>query len=171
MAKTREQKEQIVEEIKQKLDQVKTAVFSTFNNIDVAGQEDLRAKMREKEIVFHVYKKTLINKALEKAGIKSVDVNQYQGNIAIAFSNTDEVEPAKVLVEAGKDWDGLKVQEALINQEHLDQEKAIALAELPSRQELIAKTVGSIAAPLNGFLNVLNGNQRKLVNVLKQIKK
>jgi large subunit ribosomal protein L10 len=94
----------------------------------------------------------------------------FSGPTAIAFGEEDAVSPAKILVEFAKDHEVLEIKAGLLNGEIIAKEKVEALAEIPSREELLAKAFASMKAPLTGLVNVLQGNIRGLVQVLNQIK-
>ncbi|MFH1713436.1 MAG: 50S ribosomal protein L10, partial [Candidatus Jacksonbacteria bacterium] len=94
------------------------------------------------------------------------------GNIGVAGSMNDEVGAARILVKAIKDkeMEGLEVKAGILEGRIIEFSQVKALAALPSRKDLIAKIAGSINAPLSGLVNVLQGNQRKLIYVLSNIR-
>ena len=115
-------------------------------------------------------KKTLLRKAFEKLGLPADKIDSWQGNISLAVSEKDEVAPAKLIAKFIKDNENMAILGGLLGQEWMEVDRVQSLAKLPSKEELIAKTVGTIKAPLNGLVNVLAGNLRGLVNVLNAIK-
>ena len=92
-----------------------------------------------------------------------------EGEVATIFSYEDEIEPAKILDEFSKMHQSMQVIGGILNNKFLDAAQAKALAKLPSKVELYAQLVGSLQAPISGFVNALAGNLRNLVYVLKAI--
>jgi len=132
--------------------------------------EELRGKCIEEGVGYSVAKKTLLNIALEKAGIKDIDTKSIEGSLATVFGMEDEVAPAKILAEFAKDHEALEIKGGILEGKLAPAEEIIKLSKLPSKAELYAKVVGSINAPVSGFVNVLAGNLRGLVYALNAIK-
>jgi large subunit ribosomal protein L10 len=118
-----------------------------------------------------VARKTLIDLALQQANVKDASSKGMTGQISLVFGQKDEVSSAKILHDFSKKNEGLKILGAIIDGKFLDQPEAIALAKVPSREQSLANLVGTINAPLQNFVSLLNGNLRSLVFVLSQIKK
>jgi large subunit ribosomal protein L10 len=165
---TRQQKEEIVKELAQKIKKSKAVVFSDFKGLTVSDMTTLRSELREKEIDFKVLKKTLMTIALKDAGIE-MDITKMEGQIAVAVSAGDEVEASKIIAKMAKVNENLKIAGGILGDKILSQEEVMALSKLPSKDELLAKLVGTLNAPISGFANVLAGNIRGLVQVLKAI--
>jgi len=170
MAKTKQQKQDEVKQLTDNFQEARSVVFTSFEALNMAESQDLRKKLRDEKVAFQVSKKTLLKKALNDAKIDGVELNDFTGNVAVAFGKEDEVAPAKVLNNFAKDHEQLQIKSGMLEGQIITQEKVKQLAGLPSRMELIAKTVATIGAPLSGFVNVLSGNLRGLVNVLNSIK-
>lgn len=165
---TRQQKETIVKDLAEKLKNSKAAVFAEFKGLAVKDMTALRKELRKNGVDFKVLKKTLINLALKDAGIEAKD-NNLEGQIAIAVSSGDEVAAAKIIADFAKANENLKIAGGILGKDILSKEEAVALSKLPSKEELLAKFVGSINAPVSGFVNVLAGNIRNFVQVIKAI--
>ena len=165
---TRQQKEQLVKDLAEKIKDSKAAVFSDFKGLTVKKLTDLRRELREHGVDFQVLKKTLITIALRDAGIE-MDAKNLSGQIAVAVSVGDEVEAAKIIAKAAKANDNLKIVGGLLGKSVLTDEEVVALSKLPGKDELLAKLVGTLNAPVSGFVNVLAGNIRGLVQVLKAV--
>jgi len=171
MPKTKEEKQKIVEELKEKIEKQKSIVFVDFSGLGVDTITELRKKMREKECEFKVTKKTLIEIALK--GFKNdiaKKVRGLQGEIGIGFGYQDEIMPFKILGDFSKEQENLKLLAGLIGEEFLEKEKTIAMSELPTREEILTRIVGSISAPISNFVNVLQGNIKGLLSVLAKAK-
>jgi len=170
MAKTKLQKQKILENINNKIKDSKSLVISVFDKLPVNEDQELRKELRKNNVKHEVIKKTLLKKSFTENKIDGLPENELIGNISLSTSE-DEVMGAKILAKFGKDKEDFKIIGGLLNSVWVDASKILELAKLPTKPELIAKTVGTIKAPLTGFVNVLSGNLRGLVNVLNNIKK
>ncbi len=171
MPKTKLQKQEILRDLEEKIKKAKSIVFTEFNALGVKDNEELRRKLRESGSEYLVTKKTLLKLALEKADIKDLNPREFEGKIATVFGYEDEVAPAKNLAEFQKDHeDNINLIGGILENKFIDEAKVKALAKMPSKDELYAKIVGSLNAPISGFVNVLAGNMRSLLNVLNAIK-
>ena len=170
MAITKEKKEQLISELSEKLRTSKSVVFTDYRGLTVEELEDLRNKLREQGIEFKVIKNTLFRIAVKEAGI-TIDESIIKGHpVAVAFSSDDEVAPAKISYEFASKNEKLGIIGGILEGKGINDIMIKSLAKLPSREELYAKIVGSLASPLSGLVNVLSGNTRNLVNVLNAIK-
>ena len=169
MPKTRKQKQEVVENLAKDFKESKGVVFSTYMGLSVYDMEELRNQLHEEGAQMSVVKKTLLQRALEKAGYKDVDMTLFDSGVAVTTAD-DEVVPAKTLAKFGKDHEFVTFFGGIMENKFIDGEKVTALSKVPSKEELYAKIVGSINAPVSGFVNVLAGNLRNLVGVLSAIK-
>ncbi|MGM0500569.1 MAG: 50S ribosomal protein L10 [Bacillota bacterium] len=165
----RPEKEAVVKELTDKFTSAKSLVITDYLGLNVAEMTELRSKLREAGVEFKVVKNTLATIAANDVEMEEM-TKYFSGPTAIAFGEEDAVSPAKILVEYAKDHEVLEVKAGLLNGEIIAKEKVEALAEIPSREELLAKAFASMKAPLSGLVNVLQGNIRGLVQVLNQIK-
>jgi large subunit ribosomal protein L10 len=164
---TKDKKKEIIKDLVDKLSRQKVIVFFDYTGLKVNQFQELRSKLREHGLDCQVVKKTLIDLALEKAGLKVAKVKEVPGQVALVFGYEDEVMPVKVLYEFSKENKDLKITAGVVQGDYLKNEAIIALAKLPSKQELLAKLIGSISAPIYGLTNALQSNLRKLVYILK----
>jgi len=169
MAKTRKKKEELVKDLNEKIKDSKSLIFANFDGLKVKEVEELRKNCRAENVDYLVAKKTLMKKAFKENGIE-IDNSVFDKEVAVAFGREDEVAPARILKDFSKDHEALQAFGGVLEGEFVGQEKVMALANLPSKEELLAKVVGSIKAPVSGFVNVLSGNLRNLVYVLNAIK-
>jgi len=171
MAKSRQQKEEEVVELKSYLTSAKSIVFTSYEGLSVEKMQDLRRRLKKSGAVLLACKKTLLKTAWGMDAPDEVNPLQLPGSMALAFGLEDEVSPAKILADFQKETnEALKIQGGFLNNSFLAAGRIMELANLPSRLELLAKTVGTISAPITGFVNVLSGNLRGLVNVLNAVK-
>ena len=171
MAKSRELKSKTIDELEKGFDESKSVVFTNFSGLNVKEQEDLRKKLRTAGISFIVAKKKLLRIVLGKRKIELPGIDEVEGNYATAFCKGDEVAPSKVLAEFSKSSEEkLMIQCGMLEGKLIDKQKVMELSILPSKQELLVKVVGTINAPVSGFVNVLRGNISNLINVLNAVK-
>jgi large subunit ribosomal protein L10 len=147
-------------------------VMLDFAGVDVQGLESLRKNLRASELKVEVCKNTLVKIAFDNAGygVENVDSTLYKGSSALIFSDTDPVAPSKIVNQFLKEFDAAVLKGGYFNKEFVGSSKVKELASLLSKDELIAKLLGSLQSPITGFVNVLSGNIRNLVNVLNAIK-
>lgn len=169
MAKTKAQKKEILDGLKEKLDDMKSAVFVNFSGIPVKEINGLRNTCKDENISYIVAKKTLLKKILKDKGLADIKDDDFNGEVATVISFEDEIAPAKLVSIFFKDHDKMKILGGVLEGELINEDKVKALAKLPSKPELLAKVVGSIASPLSGFVNVLSGNLRNFVYALNAI--
>jgi len=169
MPKTRAQKGEIVNELADKFGRMKSAVFTSISGFTMPDADNLRAKGREQGVEVMVAKKTLLEKALKQSGLE-IDAKGFEGSVLTTVGFEDEIAPAKIMATFLKDRESMKILGGILEGKLVDAASVKTLASLPSKQELLAKVVGSINAPVSGFVNVLAGNLRGLVTVLGAIK-
>ncbi len=165
----RPEKEAVVNELVEKLTGSKSIVITDYKGLNVAEITELRQKLREAGVEYKVAKNTLARIAVKKADIE--DVNQFLvGPTAMAFGIEDAVSPAKVLVDFAKDHKNLEIKGGALNGQIISLDKVKSLADIPPREVLLSQVFAGMKAPINGLVNVLQGNMRGLVMVLNQIK-
>ena len=169
MAKTREQKEAMFADLKGKFKGYKTIVFAGYHGIGVSELNKLRKESRAQNADYMVAKKTLSKKAFDSLDIQ-VPIEEYPGSFSFLGSIEDEIAPAKIIADFQKDHEPLEILGGVMDGEYVDASRIVALSKLPSKEELLAKVVGSMNSPISGFVNVLAGNMRGLVNVLNAVK-
>ena len=170
MAKTKEQKKKTFEELKEKISRQKTTIFVDFTGLKVQDMFDLRRKLKKSKGELKVAKKTIVNLAFKESKLK-LESDKLKGEIALIFGYGDEVSPAKIAYEFGRINPNLKILGGFFENEFKSAKDFIALGQLPSRKELLAGLVGSVSAPISGFVRVLEANLKGLVYVLSVIKK
>lgn len=169
MAKTKQAKEEAMQTLLSGIQEAKSVVFANFQGLTVSESEELRAKCREQKIRYVATKKTLLRRALSGLSLE-VDTKAFEGGVAVVWGTEDEVAPAKVISEYAKNHEVVSVFGGILEKQYINAAKVAELSALPSKHELYAKLVGSLNAPVSGFVNVLAGNLRGLVRVLSAIK-
>ncbi|MDD5750273.1 MAG: 50S ribosomal protein L10 [Candidatus Pacebacteria bacterium] len=173
MPKTKEQKNIIVEKLKDKLSSQKANVFLDFAGVDSKTLFKLRDELKAAKCGLEVVKKTLLKKALAFLNNRDLakKVNDVEGQLALAFGFEDEVAPAKICRNIQKENENLRILGGVFSGQYWGKEKMLELAELPPKNELLGRLVGSLQSPIQNFACVLNGNIKGLMNVLSNIKK
>jgi Ribosomal protein L10 len=162
-----EQKKQVVTDLTEKIKSAQSIVLADYRGLTVEQDTELRNALRKAGVDYKVVKNTLTSLAMKESGL---EMDQFlAGPTAMAISSTDAVAPAKVLSEFSKKFEKLELKVGVVEGKLIDLEGIKALAELPSREVLIAKVLGGFNAPISGFVNVLNGNMRGLVVALNAI--
>ncbi|PJE76389.1 50S ribosomal protein L10 [Candidatus Uhrbacteria bacterium CG10_big_fil_rev_8_21_14_0_10_48_16] len=169
MPKTRAQKSEIVDELAQKLTSMKSVVFTSVAGYTMEDANTLREKGREVGVELLIAKKSLLVRALENNGF-TISKDDLEGSILTTFGFDDEVAAAKLMAEFAKDRDSISIVGGILEGQFVGTEAIQQLATLPSREQLLAQLVGTLNAPISGFVNVLAGNLRKFVYVLDAIK-
>ena len=163
-----EAKKVVVEEIKAKIQNSKSVVFVKFAGLTVAEDTELRREFRKNNVEYKVLKNTLIRRAFNDMGITDFD-EDLNGPTSVAFGQ-DETAASKVIVEAAKKYqDKVVVKSAFVDGGKVDVNGVKELASMPSKEELIAKMLGSMQAPLTNFVGVLSAMPRSLVIALNAI--
>lgn len=168
MPKTRQQKEAIIKSYLEKMQKAKSVVFINFKGLKVKDAYQLRKKSREAGAEYMVAKKTLMKLAFQDAGL-TVDPSYFPGDVGTLFGYKDEITAPKIVKEFSKDHEAIVFLGGILGRVFIDKEKILELSKIPSKKELWARLVGSINSPLSGFVNVLAGNLRGLVQVLRVI--
>ncbi len=163
-----EAKKVVVEEIASKIKSSKSIVFVDYNKLTVAEVSELRNKCREAGCEYKVYKNTLLKRAFNDLGFNQFD-EALNGPTAVTFSS-DEVSAAKLMSKAAKEYDGKIVLKcAFADNAYVDKAGVEALATMPSKEELVAKMLGSMQAPLSNFAGVLGNLVSGIVRVLARV--
>lgn len=165
---TRQQKQEIVEKLTEEIKNSPACVFADFKGFEANDMVVLKRDLRNSGSTFQVVKKKLLAIALKNNGI-DFDLKKMEGQIAISISG-DEVSAAKIIFDKTKISDEkLKIVGGILGESLISKDEVNSLAKLPSTDELRAKFIGQIQAPVSGFVNVLASVPRSFVQVLKAI--
>ena len=168
--KTREEKSQEVSELTEQIGKASNAFLIDFKGITVPQITELRKQVRETKSGYVVVKNTLALIALKDSPIINMK-EQFTGPTAIAFNSTDAVVLAKALTKFAKDVPAVQFKGALLNGQVLPASEIQNIANLPSREELVAKLLYLMQSPIRGLVTVLQANIRNLAVVIDQIAK
>ncbi len=167
MSSNLESKKELVSEIKGKISKSKSIAFVNYAGTTVSENTAIRNNFRKSGAELKVYKNRLVLRALNELGITGAD-NYLQGTNAIAFGFEDEISPAKILVEAGKN-SKFKIVFGILGNKIVSSEDVNSLATLPSKEILVAKLLGLLSAPATSLVSVLSAPARGLAVALNAI--
>jgi large subunit ribosomal protein L10 len=167
---TLEQKKQVVAEIKDDFSKAQSVTILQYRGLTVSEMTELRAKFRASGVKMKVLKNTLVKRAADDYGIAEID-QLMEGPTAWAFSLNDPVAAPKIVTEFIKDHPKLEIKGGILEKKVINVDGVKALANLPSREVLLAQVLAGMQAPLVGMANVLQGPLRKWVYVLEAVRK
>jgi large subunit ribosomal protein L10 len=159
-------KEQQVAAIADQLSRAKVTVLADYRGLSVSEITALRRRLREANAEFHVAKNTLTRRAAERLGCDEL-VPHLVGPTGLALGYGDEAAVAKAMSEFARTSRILTLKGGLLGNRVLAAEDVGRLADLPSREQLIAQVVGGFQAPIAGLVNVMSGTLRNLAGVLE----
>jgi large subunit ribosomal protein L10 len=165
----KQSKEALVAEFAEKLKSAKAAFLADYRGLNVEQANALRRKLQSIGVEYRVIKNTLLRLAAKDTDVACLD-GHLAGPTAITLVTEDPVAPAKALVEFAKQNNVFELKAGMLNGKLLAAADIKALAELPSREELLAKMLGSMSAPATNFVGVLAAVPRSFVQVLAAIK-
>lgn len=170
MPKSRNEKRDIVAGIADQFTRMKGAAFLSVSGFTMPQADALRAKARENNVEIFIAKKTLLTLGAKEAGIDGFVPDELEGSILTAVSYGDEVSAAKVLKSFLKENEIGALLAGVLERKVIGKADVNRLADLPSKEQLLGQLVGTLNAPVSGFVNVLAGNVRGLVTVLGAIR-
>lgn len=162
-------KASLVEEVQGKFSRANATFIAEYKGIKAQDMNEFRASLRKASMDFKVVRNTLARRAVAGTAIESV-AEQLKGATAIAFSYGDAAQAAKTLVQFAKDQPKLVLKLGTLGDKVITAAEIKGLAELPSREVLLAKMLGSMKAPMTGIAGVLAGVPRKLLYALNAVK-
>ncbi len=165
---TKEKKKEIVEELSRNLKEQKAVFFVSFKGVTGETSYSLRKNLKEKGANLVITRKTLAKIAFEKEGMP-FDPLSLGGEVGFVFGYEDAIGTAKAIRQFEKE-EVISFLGGIFEGNALTAEQAKELAELPSREELLARFVGTISAPASNFMGVLQGNIKGLMYVLANAK-
>jgi large subunit ribosomal protein L10 len=162
------QKTAIVAEIKDRLSASAGFIMTDYRGLTVKDMQALRGKLREVGSDLKIYKNTLTQLAARDLELPSMD-DMLAGPTAMVFLSDDPVAPAKAIMDFAKTHKGFEVKGGFIEQHLVDADSVKAIAMLPSREELIAKLMGTMLNPLRGVMSMFNAPAGAFARVVKAV--
>ena len=168
MSLNRQEKTVVVEEISAQVAKAQSIVIAEYRGLDVASVTVLRKQARESGVYLRVLKNTLARRAVNGTPFEGLS-SQLTGPLMYAIS-TDPVAAAKVLADFAKSNDKLVLKGGALQNNVMSVEGVKALASLPSREELLAKLLGTMQAPVAQFVRTLNEVPTKFARGLAAVR-
>ena len=165
----RPEKVQVVNDLVESINQSKGIYLTDFSGLNVQEINELRKTFRESDVEYKVVKNTLARLSVQEAGYDNL-LEYLTGPTAFAFSVDDPGIPARIIKEFAKKKDKPEIKAIVFEGTLLDASQAEQVANLPSREELIAKFLGTLNAPMYNLAGALQGLLRKFVGTLDAIK-
>jgi len=163
-----EGKKAVVAEVNEQVSNAQAIIIAEYRGLEVGQMTELRAKAREAGVYLHVLKNTLARRAIEGTPFEGLS-DQLVGPLIYGISE-DPVAPAKVLKAFSKDNDKLVLKAGAMPNFIMDEAGVNALATMPSREELLAKLLGTMQAPVAKFVQTLNEVPSKFVRGLAAVR-
>ena len=154
MAKV-ELKQPIIQEISENVKDAQSVVVVDYRGLTVAEDTNLRKQLREAGVIYKVYKNTMMNFAFKDTDFESL-APHLEGPSAIAISKEDATAPARILAKFAKTAPKLEIKGGVVEGAYYDAEGMKAIANVPSREELLSKLLGSLQSPVTNLARVLN---------------
>lgn len=169
MPLTREQKQKIIEDLKEKIKKQKIMIFINFEGLKTKDLLNLKKRLKENNCFLTVAKKTLLKLVFKEQKIK-INKEKLEGQVASIFGFKDKILPAKIVYQFCQENENLKILGGFFEGKFNEAEEIIFLAKLPTKEELLIKLIRSISAPTSNLVNVLGGNIKGLIFALSAIK-
>jgi len=158
MALTKEKKQKSLDSLKSHIANQKSVIFTDFSKVNSKDLFVLRKQLKEQGCALKIGKKTLMRIAFGQSNISywSKIKSSIPGQLALVFGIEDEIAPARIAYQFSKTNENLKILGGIFENRFIEKEKVLALAMLPSRNELLSRLVGSLASTTASFVRVLD---------------
>jgi large subunit ribosomal protein L10 len=159
-----------VEAISEKLKSAQSLILADFTGLSVEKMTAFRALCRSKGVECRVVKNRLAKIAAANSDLESMQ-DYLRGPTALILGPESQVEPAKVVVEFAKENEAMQVKGGFVDGNYLEPQQVVALSKVPSREELLAKMMGSMRSPMTGFVTTVHGVPAALARVFDAVAK
>lgn len=166
MAITKAQKQKILEGLREKIARQKAIVLVGITGLKVKDLSALRKKLKLVGAQIQVIKKTLADLVFKE---KKLDFkkDQFKEEVAFVFGFEDEISPAKTVYQFSKENEKVKILGGFVENQFKGKEDIVFLAQIPTREELLARLVGSISSPISGFVSVLQAPLEACIFIIR----
>ena len=168
MAKTRLQKTELLNKYKDILKNKTGYFLVNSDKTDATTVSKLKIELKNVGANYSVLKNTLFKVALQDSE-QPLEMQEIEGPTAIIYFDEDPTAPAKLIKEIQKETELLDAKSGVFEGQFLTEQEVMQLADIPTKDVLLGQLVGTLNAPLSGFMNALTGNIRGLTMVLKGI--
>lgn len=168
MSKNRTQKKELLTRYKDLIENKTGYLLVNSDKIDTSTVTKLKIALKNVGSNFTVIKNSIFKVALQDTN-QPLQVQEFDGPTALITLEQNPTEPAKLVKKIQKDMDLLSPKSGVYEGEFLTAQRVMQLADIPSREVLLSRFVGTMNAPLSGFMNAITGNVRGLTMVLKGV--
>ena len=168
MSKSRTQKEELLKKYTDLIESKSGYLLVNSDKIDTSTVTKLKIELKDVGANFTVVKNSIFKVALQDSN-QPLQVQEFDGPTALITFEQDPTAPAKLVKKIQKDMELLSPRSGVYEGEFLTAERVMQLADIPSKEVLLSRLVGTMNAPLTGFMNAITGNVRGLTMVLKGI--
>jgi large subunit ribosomal protein L10 len=165
----RDQKTDVISELNETFSKAKFAVVADYRGLKVTELEKLRKELRQNDAQIQVAKNTLLKLAVKGTAYEGLS-DFFSGTTAVAVGFTEPVGPSKALTAFAAEFNAFSIRSAVLEGSVLTAEDVVALSKLPSREQLLAKLLGTMSAVPTGFVRVLSAVPQKLLYAISAIK-
>jgi len=165
----RDQKTDVISELNETFSKAKFAVVADYRGLKVTELEKLRKDLRQNDAQIQVAKNTLLRLAVKGTAYEGLS-DSFSGTTAVAIGFKEPVGPSKAITSFATEFKAFSIRCAALEGSMLTADDVVALSKLPSREELLAKLLGTMAAVPTGFVRVLSAVPQKLLYAISAIK-
>lgn len=166
MPVTKEEKQERVAEILEKVKKSQVIYVTNYQGMTTTQLNTLRARLKESKAGYHIVKNSLAARALEQAGL-AVPSDLMEGPVAFGFAYEDIGATAKALLDFARESEKFQVKGAVLGKQILSSKDVESLSNLPPLNIVRAHLIGLVSAPAGRFAGVLAGGVRQVMNVMK----
>ena len=172
MSKTRAVKGQVRELAAERFKKANAAILAEYRGLKVSELTLLRIELRKANSEFRIINNRIVRKAIDENGLSQIEPlrNALKGPLGVVFAYGDVAASAKVVLDFAKTSELFKVTGGVMEGAAMSVDQLEVLSKLPSKEVLLSQIIGTLVAPHRGFLGVLNGVTRNLVQVINAIK-
>ncbi|OPX25351.1 MAG: 50S ribosomal protein L10 [Candidatus Latescibacteria bacterium 4484_107] len=161
-------KEAVVESLADMFSKAEGFYLTNYKGMDVASITELRERLRTASASYRVVKNTLARLALERSGNEMLK-DFFDGPVGVVFASGDAILPAKILADFAKETTRPEIRGAYLDARLFTPDEVVALAALPSKDELLTRAVRGVQSPLSGLVGCLSGMLRNAAGVLRAV--
>ncbi|MBD3329436.1 50S ribosomal protein L10 [Candidatus Dojkabacteria bacterium] len=170
MPKSKEYKETLLKKYKDTLSEADGYIAVDPTEVDTATTTELKKELKENNADYIVVKNTIFKIALQDENEIPPQTIDFSGATAIITYSEDPTIPAKAVQKVQKQTKLFAARYGYIGKKYLDSQRVMDLADIPGREELLAKLVGSLSSPVSGFMNTVTGNLQGFARVISALK-
>ncbi len=165
------EKVEIIAEVKELLQNATAVYLTDYSRINVSDISEIRNQFRKEGVSYKVFKNTLFKRAIVESGKFEKLADHLEGMTGFVFASTNPVAPAKIIKKYNDTSQKFPLKACYIETQYFDGSKLAELAELPTKDELIASILGSLNSPASGIVGSIAAVIRDLVSVIDEVSK